>query len=214
MLPRKNETMPGPCAAPPRHTLAAALVAAAAVLSACAQAQPAGPDAGAPGMRMERDMGMRHPGMEEGRGDMQPGMGGAGMFMGRPEWVARRVDRMLDGIGASDAQRAQIRQIAQTAAADLTAQRDAGRALRAQGLRIFTAQSVDAAAAESLRQQMLAQHDQASRRMLQAMLDVANVLTPEQRVKLAERNRQRAEQMRNRMREMRDRAPRTPPGNG
>ena len=213
MLPRKNETMPRPCAAPPRHTLAAALVAAAAVLSACAQAQPAGSDAGPPGMRMERGMGMRHPGME-GRGEMHPGMGGAGMFMGQPEWVARRVDRMLDGVGASDAQRAQIRQIAQTAAADLMAQRDAGRGLRAQGLQLFTAPSVDAAAAESLRQQMLAQHDQASRRMLQAMLDTANVLTPEQRMKLAERNRQRAEQMRNRMREMRDHAPRTPPGNG
>ena len=213
MLPRKNETMPKPCAAPPRHALAAALVAAAAVLSACAQAQPAGSDTGPPGMGMERGMGMRHPGME-GRGDMQPGMGGAGLFMGRPEWVARRVDRMLDGVGASDAQRAQIRQIAQAAAADLTAQRDAGRGLRAQGLQLFTAPSVDAAAAESLRQRMLAQHDQASRRMLQAMLDVANVLTPEQRTKLAERNHQRAEQMRNRMREMRDRAPRTPPGNG
>ena len=213
-MPRTNPTMA--MAVPPRrlrHTLAVALVAAGAMLGACAQTQPAGPGAGPPGMRMERGMGMDHPGME-GRGDMHPGMGGPGMFMGRPEWVARRVDRMLDGVGASDAQRAQIRQIAQAAAADLTAQRDAGRGLRAQGLQIFAASSVDAAAAESLRQQMLAQHDQASRRMLQAMLDVARVLTPEQRTKLAELNLQRAEQMRNRMREMRDRAPRTPPGNG
>ena len=190
-----------------RRTLAVALVAAGAAFGALAQApaQPSGPDGGPPGrgMRMDRGMGMQ-PGME-GMGGMHPGMmGGPGMFMGR------RLDRMLDGVAASDAQRAQIRQIAQTAAADLMAQRAAGRGLRAQGLQIFAAPNVDAAAAESLRQQMLAQHDQASRRMLQAMLDVANVLTPEQRMKLAESARQHSEQMRNRMRE---RAPRTPPGN-
>ena len=34
---------------------------------------------------------------------------------------------------------------------------------------------------------MLAQHDQASKRTLQAMLDVSRVLTPEQRKALAER---------------------------
>ena len=196
-----------------RRTLTVALVAAGAMLSACAQTQPAGPGAGPPGMRMERGMGMDHPGME-GRGDMHPGMGGAGLFIGPPDMVARRVDRMLDGVGASDAQRTQVRQIAQAAAADLTAQRDAGRGLRAQALQIFTAPSVDAAAAESLRQRMVAQHDQASSRMLKAMLDVASVLTPEQRMKLAERHRQHTEQMRNRMREMHERAPRTPPGNG
>ena len=208
-MPKTNPTMAVPRGRP-WHTLAMALIATGAMLGAAhAQTQPAGP----PGMRMERGMGMDHPGME-GHGDMHSGMGGAGMFMGRPEWVARRVDRMLDGVGASDAQRAQIRQIAQAAAADMTAQRDAGRGLRAQAVQILTAPSVDAAAAESLRQQMLVQHDQGSSRMLKAMLDVANVLTPEQRMKLAERMRQRAEQMRHRMREMRDRAPRTPPGNG
>jgi protein CpxP len=42
---------------------------------------------------------------------------------------------------------------------------------------------------------MLAQHDAASKRMLQAMLDVSRVLTPEQRAKLAERMQQRREMM-------------------
>ena len=64
------------------------------------------------------------------------------------------------------------------------------------------APNVDAAAAESLRQQMLQQHDQASRRMLQAMLDVSKVLTPEQRVKLGERMKQRADTMRERRQRM------------
>ena len=58
------------------------------------------------------------------------------------------------------------------------------------------------AAAESLRQQMMAQHDQASRRVTQAMLDVARVLTPEQRAKLGERMRERQAIMKDRMERM------------
>jgi Spy/CpxP family protein refolding chaperone len=67
---------------------------------------------------------------------------------------------------------------------------------------IFAAPTVDAAAAESLRQQLLAQHDQASKRVLQAMLDVSKVLTPEQRAKLAERIKQRQAAMQDRMQRM------------
>ena len=185
-----------------RRALAMTLLAAGAVLGGAAQAQPAGPDGGPSGMRMERGMGMR-PGMDGAR----PGMGGPGMGMFTP---GRRLDRMLDAVGASDAQRAQIRQIVQAAGADMRTQREAGRTLRAQGLQIFTAPAIDAGAAEALRQRMLAQHEQGSRRMLQAMLEVANVLTPEQRARLGERVRQRAERMQERMRE---RAPRAAPGN-
>jgi protein CpxP len=135
------------------------------------------------------------------------GMGGHGqgpgpgmmMFGGSPEHVGRGVDRMLDGLGVSDAQRAQIKQIVVAAATDLKAQREAGRALHEQGMQIFAAPTVDAAAAETLRQQMLAQHDQASKRMLQAMLDVSKVLTPQQRAKMAERMKQRQAVMQERM---------------
>ena len=183
-----------------RRTLAVALLAAGATFGAAAQPMPLGPDGGPPGMRMERGgMGMHRPGME----DMHGGMGGPGMGM---FMMGRRVERMLDAVGASDAQRAQIRQITQAAEADLRAQMEAGRALRAQGMQIFVTPTIDARAAESLRQRMLAQHDQASKRVMQAMLDIANVLTPEQRAGLGERVRQRAERMR-------ERAPRTAPGN-
>jgi periplasmic protein CpxP/Spy len=121
--------------------------------------------------------------------------GGMMMFGGPPE----RVDRMLDGLVATDAQRTQIKQIAMAAATDLKAQHEAGRALREKGVQIFAAPTVDAAAAESLRQQMLAQHDQASKRMLQAMLDVSKVLTPEQRAKVAVRMKERQAAMQERM---------------
>jgi len=119
------------------------------------------------------------------------------------------IDHMLDGLGVTDAQRTQIKQIAIAAANDLKAQREAGRALHEQGMQLFAAPTVDAAAAESLRQQMQAQHDQASKRMLQAMLDASEVLTPEQRAKMVERMKQRGAMMKDRReREHRERGPR------
>lgn len=104
-------------------------------------------------------------------------------------WFAspKRMERLLDSVKASDAQKAQIRQIVQSAFADMAAQREAGRSLRQQAMAVFTAPTVDANAAEQVRQQMLAQHDQSSRRMTAAMLEVSRVLTPEQRTQIAER---------------------------
>ena len=116
-------------------------------------------------------------------------------WMGAPEHVARRVDRMLEGLNVGDAERARIREIAQTAAADLGRQREAGRTMREETMRIFTAPTIDAAAAERQRAQMLAHHDAVSRRAMQAMLDIAAVLTPEQRVALAQRFAERGRHM-------------------
>jgi Spy/CpxP family protein refolding chaperone len=137
----------------------------------------------------------------QGPGGHHGGMEGPGMFMGH----GRGMEHLLDGVNATDAQRAQIKQIMQQAAADLKSQREAGRALHEKSLQIFTAPTVDAAAAESVRQQMLAQHDTASRRMLQAMLDVSRVLTPEQRAKLGEQIKQRQQRMQEHMKERMER---------
>lgn len=125
--------------------------------------------------------------------------GGAGM-MGMP-MQGRMVERMLDSVNATAEQRAQIKQITDRAAADMKAQHESGRALREQGLKLFTQPVVDANAAEALRQQMLQQHDQASRRMMQTMLDVSRVLTPEQRKQLADRMAQRRDMMQRHMQE-------------
>ena len=156
-----------------RQVILAALVAIGAALAMSAWAQPGG----------------RHGG---------PGM----MFGGSPEQVGRMVDHMLDGLGATDDQRSQIKRIAQAAATDLKAQRDAGGGLREKAALVFAAPNVDAAAAESLRQQMLAQHDQRSRRVLQALLEVSKVLTPDQRAKLGERIKQREAQRGERMKRL------------
>ena len=123
-------------------------------------------------------------------------------FGGSPEHMARGIDHMLDGLGTTDAQRSQIKQIVQAAAVDLKAQHEAGRALHQKGMQVFAAPSVDAAAAESLRQQMSAQHDLGSKRGLTALLDVSKVLTPEQRAKMGERMKNREAQMQERRQRM------------
>jgi Spy/CpxP family protein refolding chaperone len=132
------------------------------------------------------------------------GRGHGGMGGEHAPWIA---DRMLRGIDATDDQRAQIRQIMQSAATDLKQQRDAARTLRERQLELFSQPTVDAAAVEALRQQMLQQHDQRSRRMTQAMLDASRVLTPEQRAKLADRMKQRREMAERHRRERQQLAP-------
>ncbi len=130
------------------------------------------------------------------------GGGGAMMFHGSPERMGRMIDHMLDGVSANDQQRSQIKQITQAAAADLKGQREATRSLRERAMQVFTAPTVDANAAETLRQQLQTQNDQSSRRMLTAMLDISRVLTPEQRAKLGERFKQRAAQREERSQRM------------
>ncbi len=116
-----------------------------------------------------------------------PGIGGPMAMMGSPG----HVQRMLDAVNATPEQRSQIKAILDAARADGKAQADSGRALHEQGLQLFTQPTVDARALESLRQQMLAQHDQASKRTMQAMLDISRVLTVEQRKQLADQIGQR-----------------------
>jgi periplasmic protein CpxP/Spy len=107
--------------------------------------------------------------------------GGMGMGMGRPEHMAR----VLTSVGASAEQQAQIKQIMQTARADLQPQHAQGQALRQQMAALFALPTVDARAVETLRVQIQALHEQGSKRMTQALLDASRVLTLEQRQALA-----------------------------
>jgi periplasmic protein CpxP/Spy len=121
-----------------------------------------------------------------------PGHGGFGLpMLGGPSGI----DKMLSSVNASADQRAQIQQITAAAAADMKAQRDAARELQAQIQQLFTQPTLDARTAETLRQQMLAQQDTASKRMMQVVLDVSRVLTLEQRKQLSERLSQRTAMM-------------------
>jgi Spy/CpxP family protein refolding chaperone len=133
--------------------------------------------------------------MPHGGGHGGPGMG---MMMG-----GRGLERMLDSVNASAEQRTQIKAIAERAATDFKAQREAGQASRDQWIALFTQPTVDANAAEALRAQNMQRHDQASRRMVQAMVEISRVLTPEQRKQLAERMQQRRSMMERHMNERR-----------
>jgi len=115
-----------------------------------------------------------------GGGDMggPPGMG----MMG-----GRHGERLLDSVGASADQKAQIQKIMDSARADLKPLRDAARALHQQAQGLFTQPNVDANAVEAVRLQLSANHDQASKRMMQAMLDASRVLTPDQRKQMADK---------------------------
>lgn len=170
---------------------AAVVLAAAAAATGLALAQPApmGPGMGSPAMAMPMAMGS-HGGHHGGEGG--PGMGLIG---------GRGLERLLDSVQATDAQRTQIRQITEAARKDLQTQREAGRGLRDRAMNAFTQPTVDAREVESVRQAMLAQHDAASRRTSQAMLEVAQVLTPAQRAQLAQQMKQRSERWQQRMEE-------------
>ncbi|MBL0727772.1 Spy/CpxP family protein refolding chaperone [Piscinibacter sp. HJYY11] len=130
------------------------------------------------------------------------GFGGRGLFLAPPEHAERAeraVDRFLKGVDATDAQRSQIQQIVRTAAADLKPVHATVRGLREQMQQLFTAPVVDARAVEATRVQLVQQHDQASKRISQAMLDISAVLSPEQRARLAAKVKERQERMKERL---------------
>lgn len=130
------------------------------------------------------------------------GMGSEAGMMGGPMGHAMG-GRMLDSVGATAEQKAKVQSIMKSAHDDLGGQREAHRALRQQMAALMSAPVIDARAVEALRQQMLSQHDATSKRMVQAMLDAAAVLTPEQRQQIAARAQQRGEMMQRHMRERR-----------
>lgn len=132
---------------------------------------------------------------------------GPGLFAGPSERIDRTVDRLLDGLNATDAQRTQIKEIVRTAAADLKTLRDKGdgRALRDKSLQLFSSPTIDAGAVDGLRQQMEAQRSQFDKRMMQAMIDVGRVLTPEQRVKVAQNVRFQADRRADAFKRMQER---------
>lgn len=150
------------------------LVAAASVISVNAWAE--GPQGGAPG----------HHGM---KCHMSP------PHMGMMPFGGRHLARMLDEVKATDAQRQQIKVITQAAEKDQAAQHESAQALHAQTLALLAQPTIDTAAAEKLRQQMVTSHDARSKQMLKVTLDIAQVLTPEQRAQLAAKMKQRHEKL-------------------
>lgn len=99
------------------------------------------------------------------------------------EW---RLERTLDGVDATPEQVERVKAIASDARDAIMPTMAEFRGTREDFAAIFGAETIDRAAAERLRAERLAAIDAASARGLEAMLDAAEVLTPEQRASLVE----------------------------
>jgi protein CpxP len=111
----------------------------------------------------------------------------------RMEW---RIGKMVKAIGGTAQQQEQLVAIARTAMAELRPLRDQRRQARLRGLELLAVPVIDRRALEQARATQMQMADAASRRMVQAMADGAEVLTPEQRVKVAAHMKQRMERRR------------------
>jgi Spy/CpxP family protein refolding chaperone len=117
-----------------------------------------------------------------------------GGFMGAPLDPARldeHLDRMLKHlyveIDATEAQKQQLAPIVKAAAQDLLPLRTRFHDARRQAIELLSQPTIDRAALEILRAEQLSLAEQASKRFVQALADVADVLTPAQRKQVAER---------------------------
>ena len=108
----------------------------------------------------------------------------------------------LKAAGASDSQMQQIKAIFKQAMTDSKPAHDQLRSLHQQMEALFAAPVVDANSVTALQNQAQTQHAAIATRMTRAMIDSANVLTPEQRAKLQAMHAKRAEHMKERMKEL------------
>ncbi len=107
-----------------------------------------------------------------------------------PDMVRARLefatDWILSRIDASDEQRQQVKAIVQATVQDLAPIREQHHQNKQTMLQALTQPSIDRAALGDIRHAELQLAETASERMVTALADVAEVLTPEQRTRLAE----------------------------
>jgi protein CpxP len=121
---------------------------------------------------------LAHAGGPDGGGP-GPGMwGGDGEHGGGPR---QHLQRMLSAVGATDAQKAQIKTIWEGLRPQLKPLREQHEQTRKQIAAALAAPTVDAAQIEQLRKQSVQTMDKLSALMTQGFVQTANVLTPDQR---------------------------------
>lgn len=126
------------------------------------------------GTAQAQDMGQNRP---------PHGMGGPGM----ERHMQERITRMMREVGGSTEQKDKLLAIAKTTGEELRPLREEQRAARQKGITLLAAPQIDRAALEQARVAEMQLADRISKRMLQSMADSAEVLTPEQRLRVAER---------------------------
>jgi len=106
-----------------------------------------------------------------------------------PERMNEHVERMVKHFAvetdASPAQQEKLSGIVKSAFTDLAPLRDKLRAARVDAIKLMKADTVDRAAIERLRADQLLVAETTSKRLTQAIADAADVLTPQQRQKVA-----------------------------
>jgi Spy/CpxP family protein refolding chaperone len=122
---------------------------------------------------------------DDGFGFGPPAFGGGGSPEQHKAFMQRRLDKMLGMLKANDSQRTAIKAISERMFAEMQPIHQLHEQLHEDIVRAFTADSVDRTAVEKLRVQVTALVDQGSQVFSRALLDAAQVLTPEQRQALA-----------------------------
>jgi protein CpxP len=111
----------------------------------------------------------------------------------RDAQVEHGVKRFASRVDATPEQQQKLIAIAKDAAKDIVPMREKLRSAGKQALEITSAPTIDRAAMERLRAEQVALADSVSKRITQALADAADVLTPEQRQKVAGRLNERME---------------------
>lgn len=124
-----------------------------------------------------------------------PGPGGPGWESADPATMQKRAEgmvrMMLADVNATPEQEQRIARIMSDTMTSMRPLRQSHMEARRKMMDLLAQPTIDRQAVEALRAQELASAEKASRRMTQSMIEVAEILTPEQRAKLAERMRSR-----------------------
>lgn len=102
------------------------------------------------------------------------------------ERITRMVKHMAVEVDATPEQTQKLIAIAKAVAKDLAPVREKLQAARQRGIALMAAPQIDRQALEQLRVEQISMMDSNSKRLMQAMADSAEVLTPAQRQKFAE----------------------------
>ena len=122
-------------------------------------------------------------GRRHGRGPIDPARA--------EEHFDRMLKHMYVEIDATEAQKQKLDPIAKQAAKDLRPLREQAREARLKSVALLSAEKIDRGAIEKARAESIRAADATSKRFTQALTDIAEVLTPEQRKTLAARMQRR-----------------------
>lgn len=120
-------------------------------------------------------------------GGQMDGQGGRHGFMQKAKggFMEYRMDRALNAVDATDEQKQKIKAIFEKARENMQAMRGEPGGMRDEIKAVLEKPVIDRDAVEAMRKTRVQKMDDASKIMTTAMIDAAEVLTPDQRAKLA-----------------------------